>query len=255
MALTDKLSAIAAAIRSKTGRTAPMTLSQMPSEILSIPTGSSDTPTRFGGLNATLVAQHHETFTVSDTTFVPGTTSSTSATTLKVSVANYYTSPSIAIGDKDIIVVQHIDVVPTHQASATKKALYQKGSFVGVSWISKRRTTSSSTKNTRQVVNTTSSSNLRYYNASGTDSVSNTTYGFYATPQTASVASTTAASTTVRINSPTLSCRASTTYESSANMLLVTDFAYEWYVDIYLADAQSSVASAILDQAYGFMFS
>ena len=40
MALTNKLSAIGDAIRSKTGKTGKLSLSQMPNEILSIQTGS-----------------------------------------------------------------------------------------------------------------------------------------------------------------------------------------------------------------------
>lgn len=42
MALTDKLKAIADAIRAKTGNTAPLTLDQMPAEIDGIQTGGGD---------------------------------------------------------------------------------------------------------------------------------------------------------------------------------------------------------------------
>ena len=51
MALTDKLTAIADAIRSKTGTTEPMTLDEMVTEILNITTGSvpSDTITLSDG--------------------------------------------------------------------------------------------------------------------------------------------------------------------------------------------------------------
>lgn len=51
MALTDKLTAIANAIRSKTGKTEPMTLDEMVTEILNITTGSvpSDTITLSDG--------------------------------------------------------------------------------------------------------------------------------------------------------------------------------------------------------------
>ena len=51
MALTDKLTAIADAIRSKTGSTEPMTLDEMATEILNITTGSvpSDTITLSDG--------------------------------------------------------------------------------------------------------------------------------------------------------------------------------------------------------------
>ena len=44
MALTDKLTAIANAIRSKTGKTETMTLDQMPTEIEAI-SGGGDLPT------------------------------------------------------------------------------------------------------------------------------------------------------------------------------------------------------------------
>lgn len=50
MALTDKLSSIADAIRDKTGKTELLTLDQMPTEIAGIETGGggSDLPTAEG---------------------------------------------------------------------------------------------------------------------------------------------------------------------------------------------------------------
>jgi len=244
MALTDKLSNIAAAIRRKTGKSAELTLDEMVTEIDNIQTGSSDVPFSFGGLNAVKVGEYDETFTLADTSFVIGTSASTSATSIKATVAGRYTSPSIAIGDKDIVVVQTIKVKPTHSSSATNKAQQLAGAYCYVTHISKRKTTDTSDKTTRQA---SSMSNIiiKYYNTSGVLTRANASYGFYSTPQAATFGSSSAASTTIKVGSPILYYRVSSSYESSANIKLVTACTWEWHVDAYLVDAFSSAAAAI----------
>lgn len=214
--------------------------------------GSSDIPFIWGGLNAEKVAEYHETFTLADTSFEIGTSASTSATSIKATVSNRFTSPTIAIGDKDIVVVQNVTCQPTHSSSATSKALFLKGSYTHIAYISKRKTTDTSAKTTRQVGNI-SLNQIKYYNTSGTVTRAVASYGFYGTPQAPTVASTTAASTTVRCSSPILYYRASSSYESTANIKLVTDCVWEWQADVYLVEPQSTIIAAINDKNDAFL--
>lgn len=53
MALTDKLTAVADAIRVKTGKNNKLTLDEMPTEIISINSGSSEIPKEYGRITYT----------------------------------------------------------------------------------------------------------------------------------------------------------------------------------------------------------
>ena len=245
----SSLTAIANAIRAKSGKSAKLSPAQMATEIAAIETGGGGAAFEFGGMNATKVATYDETFTLADTSFVVGESASTSSTSIKAAVSNRFTSPSIAIGDKDVIVVQTVDVVPAHGASAVNKAKQERYSVCHVTNISKRRTVGNAAKNTRQAL-AMNTYVLFYRNSTGSITTATAQYGFYATPATASAASTTAASTTVRVNSPTLGYRVSSTYESAANIKLVTDCEFRWHVDVYLVDPGSSVAHNVLATAY-----
>lgn len=254
MALTSKLQAIGAAIREKTGKADLLTLDEMPGEILAIQTGSTDVPFEFGGLNAEKVASYSQTFTIADTSFNANSATSTSATSIRATESNKFTTPTLAIGDKDVVVVQRVDVTPTHSASATSKAREIRYSYTHLAQISKRRTPASEAKNTRQVVSE-SVSNIRYYNTSGVETVATAAYGLYATPQAPSVASSTAANTTVRVSTPVLYYRVSSTYESAANMKAVTECEWEWTVDVYLVDKASTTAAVLLDDIFERLYS
>ena len=249
--LSTKIQAIADAIRSKTGKTDKMTLEQMPTEIQSITTGSSDIPFPFGGMNAEKVAEYDEVWTLADTSFVIGSSSSTTATTIKASISNRYTnttgSPTIAYGDKDIIVVQTCKVIPTHGSGATNKARQIAYGSQFVHWFSKRKTTDTSAKTTRQTYTMSSYVN-KYFNTSGVVTRAIANYGFYMTPQTPTVANTTSASTYMRCGSPILYYRVSTSYETADNIKKVTDCQFLWHIDIYTADAFSTPVSRVNDE-------
>ena len=246
----DQLRAIADAIREKTGSTAPIRVSNMPQEIRSIETGSSDVPFPFGGFNATKFAEYDESWTLDDTSFVKGSSSSTSATSILASTSNKYTnttgSPTIAFGDKDIVVVQTCKVTPTHGSGATKKAQQIGYVSIYVSYFSKRKTTDTSAKTTRQV-NTLTAYMVKYYNTSGVVTRALANYGFYMTPSTPTVANATSASTYLRCGSPVLYYRASTTYETTANIKTVTDCAFNWHIDAYTVDEFSSPEAIVND--------
>lgn len=258
MELISKLQAIGNAIRSKTGKSDLLTLEQMPLEIASITGGgsaSTDVPFIPNGLNAELVATYNETFTLADTSFVVGSTPSTSATSIKATVSNRFTSPSITIGDKDIIVVQKVLVTPQYNGEETNTVRELSYAYMYISCVSKgRRSSTDKTLYIRRIVNSQSGF-IRYLNSSGVDSINiGTAYGLYCTPSAATVASATANATTVRCSSPSLQCRASTTYSSQANMSKIVDCTWDWNVEVYLCDAQSSMASYVQDEMFKLMF-
>lgn len=243
MALTNKLTNIANAIRTKTGTSGTMTLDQMATAITNIPTGSTDVPFAYGGMNAELIDIYSTQFTLADTSFVIGTSASTSSTSIKASVSNMYTtptSPTVAYGDKDIVVVQSCLTKPTHGSTATNKAMQLATGYQYVSYFSKRKTTDTSGTTYRQSYNLVGYM-MKYYNTSGAITrTATTSYGFYQTPTAPTVASTSAASTYVRCSSPTLYYRANSSYESTTNIKLVTDCTFDWKVEVYTVDAFSS---------------
>lgn len=257
MALTDKLNAIGNAIRSKTGKSGKLTLADMPTEILNIPTGSSDVPFKWGGMNAVKLAEYETSWTLADTSFVIGSSTSTTATTILASQTNYTTagtktfasltgSPTYAYGDKDIVVVQWTQCTPTHNGADHKAELVSQ-CYMMVSHFSKRKTTDTSAKTTRQVASM-SQGFSKYYNPSGAITRANVTYGFYATPQAPNIASTTAASTYVRVPTPVLSYRASTSYEKADNIKKVTACDFKWRLELYVVDKDSTIARNINDE-------
>lgn len=254
MALTDKLKAIGNAIRSKTGKSDALTLEQMPTEIASIQTGSSDIPFIKTGLNAQLVATYDEAFTLADTSFIIGSSPSTSATSIKATVSNRFTSASIAIGDKDVIVVQKCIVKPKVSSDATGKVQQISYVYMHTTFISKGRRSATDTSLYARRTHNATGVYIRYYNSSGVDTIASASYGMYCTPSAATVASTTAASTTVRCSSPVLYSRASTTYFSQANMSKIVDCTWDWHIDVYLCDEQSSMSSWFQEQAFDLMF-
>lgn len=215
--------------------------------------GSGGTPFEWGGMNATLVSEYNEDYTLEDTSFDKDVTYGSTATTLLASVSNKYTnttgSPTYAYGDKDIVVVQTINCEIEHEEGASNAGKMLKNSYVMVSWFSKRKTSDTSAKTTRQVYSTnTGYVAMKYYNASGVLSrVCGTAYGFYGTPQVPSVASATTNSTYVRASSPSFACRTHSTYESAANMKLVKDVTWHWNVKVYAVDSGSSITNAVND--------
>lgn len=200
----------------------------------------------YTGSNPELVAEYNETWTLADTSFVIGSSASTSATSIKAAVSNRFTSPTIAFGDKDIIFIQRCVATPIHSSEATGKVQQNKYVYQYVTYYSKRKTSPTSAKTTRQAYNLTSYLN-DYLNTSGVRTRSVANYGFYMTPSAPSVASATAASTTARCSSPVLYYRVSTTYESADNIKLVTDCTFDWNVKVYTLDAFSTLGRIVND--------
>lgn len=251
MALIDRLKAIGDAIRSKTGKSAKLTLAQMPEEILSIQTGSSDVPFKYGGLNAIKLAEYQTSWTLGDTSFVKNSSASTTATSILASKTDYTTagtktfasltgSPTYAYGDKDIVVVQKCYTTPVHTGSNKKGEVISLACEM-VTHFTKRKTTDTSA-NTTRVASSMTTSIVKYYNTSGAITRANASYGFYATPSTPNVASTTSASTYVRVPTPVLYYRANASYETTANIKLVTECTWRWKVELYVVDKDSTIA-------------
>lgn len=256
MALISKLNAIANAIRTKTGKSAKLSLDQMVQEILAIQTGSSDVPFKYGGMNAVKLGEYSNTFTLDETTFVKNSSASTTATSIKASATDYTTSgtktyasltgsPTYAYGDKDVVVVQKIEAIPTHSGS-DKKAEVIKTAYVMISHFTKRKTTDASA-NTTRMVSSMSTIMCKYYNTSGTVTRANASYGFYGTPSAPNFASTTANSSYVRVPTPTLYYRVNNSYEKADNIKKVTDVVWKWKVELYAVDKDSTIARPIND--------
>lgn len=257
MAIIDRLKAIGDAIRTKTGKSAKLTLAQMPDEILSIQTGSSDVPFKYGGLNAVKLAEYSNTFTLAETSFVKNSSASTTATSILASKTDYTTSgtktfasltgsPTYAYGDKDIVVVQWVEVIPTHNGGDNKAQMIKHSSMM-ITHISKRKTTDTSAKTTR-VARNMSTNMIKYYNTSSAITRADASYGFYGTPATPNVASTTSASTYVRVPTPTLYYRVSTSYEKADNIKKVTDVLWKWKLQVYVVDKDSTLACPINEE-------
>ena len=209
----------------------------------------------FSGLNPNLVDEFEQTYYLSDTSFINGSTAPSGATTLKSAVSNAYTSISYPFYDDDIIVVQTVNINVEHARDAATTAKQNKSAYSFLTYIAKRNTSDDGRTTTRATMSTATTNNIiKYYNASGVLSrSSNISYGFYCTPQAATVASATANTTTVRASSPALMCRTSTTYESSANMKKVMDVSWTWNVKVYTVDAFSSLLSELFNTMDEFL--
>lgn len=218
--------------------------------------GELNVPFAYGGLNAVKIAEYDEHWSLDDTSFVKGSSSSTSATSIKATVSNRFTntngSPNYAYNDDDIVVIQTCTVKPTYdgtEANTLKQLAYV---IQHVSYFSKRKTTDTSAKTTRQVVSFSSYIN-KYYNPSGVLTRALANYGFYMTPQAPTVANTTAATTYVRCGSPVLYYRVSTSYMSADNIKKVTECDFDWHIDVYTVDLSSTPMGKICDAIDGIV--
>lgn len=250
--LIAKLTAIADAIRERTGKKDRLPLDDMPDAIRSI-SGGGGTPLPWGGMNGELISEYSRDFTLADTLWVKGTTGTTSNTVVTLRAAESYAynnttgSPTVAYGDKDIVVVQTVNVDAEYDGKQENANLFGGASIVHVTWLTKRKTSDTSAKTTRQAYPTTTNTMVKYRNSSGAWTRVSQQYGFYAAPSSASVASSTAASTYVRINSPTLSCRSYASYQTPANMRCVDAVTWRWNVKVYTVDQNSTPALAMTD--------
>lgn len=243
----DSIRAIAEAIRQK-GVSGQMTVGDMAGKVLEIPTGSADVPFRLGGLNAAKVAEYTEAWTLADTSFVIGSSSSTSATSIRAAVSNRFTSPTLALGDKDIVILQTCITRPQYSASATDKARELGHVACYYSVISKKPTADGGAKTQRMVYNITTAYQLKYYNSTGILGRSSSNYGLYMTAAAPTFASATAASTTVRCSSPTLYYRCSNSYHSAANNNAVTACNFDWKVEVFTVDPFTTPTAEMIDR-------
>lgn len=211
-------------------------------------TGSPDVPFRLGGLNAEKVAEYTESWTLADTSFVIGESSSTSATSIMSAISNRFTSPTIAFGDKDIVILQTVSTRPQYSSAATNKARQIGHAACYYSVISKKPTKDGAAKTQRMVYNITTAYQLKYYNSSGAITRASNNYGLYMTAAAPTFASTTAASTTVRCNSPTLSYRCSNSYHSAANNNAVTACDFDWKVEVFTVDPFTTPTAEMIDR-------
>lgn len=242
--LKASLVGIRAALQDKGVDASTHGFSDIASDIADIPAGGAYP---YSGTNVTQVDSYSYTWTLADTSFDPATATSTTATSIKASVSNFYTnttgSPTIAYGDKDIIIVQTGQVIPQYSSGAVDKVKEIGFAREYVTYFLKK-TSDTSAETTRQAANIDRYI-LSYYNSSGTRARYAGYYGLYLAFTAPTVASATAASTYVRCTSPSLSYRVSTTYSSAANLQAVTDCQFIWTVKVYTADPGSTVGKRI----------
>lgn len=233
---------IANAIREKNGSSDTYKVSEMPDAIKNISGGGGDNAFEFGGLNAQLVASYDEEWGLRDTSFVIGSSASTSATSIKTTQSNRFTSASIDVGDKDIVIIQSCSARPTH-SSTTDTGVQTSYGYVYTSYWSKKRTAPGAALTSREVHN--SQKYAIEYVSGGKTTRSGSNYGFYMTPTAPTLSSVTAQKTPIRCSSPTLYYRASSGIESVENIKNVTACSFKWHVRVYLVDPQSSPGGAI----------
>lgn len=234
---------IANAIREKNGSSDTYKVSEMPDAIKNISGGGGDNAFEFGGLNAQLVANYDEEWGLGDTSFVIGSSASTSSTNIKSPVGNRFTSSNIDVGNKDIVIIQSCSTKPVHSSGASDTAQQTGYGYVYLSYWSKKRLTPDAELTTREICNIQKYT-LEYL-LSGVPTRSGSNYGFYMTPTAPTLSSVTAQKTTIRCSSPTLFYRVASNMESADNIKKVTACSFKWHVKVYLVDPQSSPGGAV----------
>lgn len=195
-----------------------------------------------GGSNPELLYEYNESWGLGDTSFVIGESASTAATSIKATVSNRFTTPTITYGDYDYVVIQKCKCTPTYNGSEVDKAKQLGYGIIYVSHIAKRKTNDTSALTTRVILNLSTYLNS-YYNTSGTLSRAVANYGFYMTPQAPTQSSATAATGTFRVSSPILYYRVSTSYLTADNIKAVTSCSFDWNLKIYRTDFQSGLCA------------
>lgn len=240
----ENIRAIAEAIRQK-GVSGQMTVGDMAGKVLQIPTGSGGVPFRLGGMNAEKVDEYTESWTLADTSFVIGSTPSSS--TIKSGISNRFYGKYINFGDKDIVIIVTGSIHPQYSSAATNKArsLSYAGCYYTV--ISKRPTVDGGAK-TERMTYRFNQSFIKYYNSSGSIARAASSSGFYMTLAAPTISSTTGSYATVKCSSPTLSCSCSTSYLSTDNCKAVTACDFNWSVEVYAVDPFTTPAAEMLDR-------
>ena len=179
-------------------------------------------------------------------------TPTTTATTL--SSAETYTSISINLADYDYLVHTQMYEALYYGSGSTAKARLTKACFdhwgIVTRYASNRTNLISATRNGNSATSVFSQALMDYYNTSGTQTVTMSWgYGLYPTATAPSLASSTAASTTLYVRQPQLNARCSTSYLTTANAGKVDSSAsyYQLYYQVWRVDAGSSILRAVQD--------
>lgn len=251
MSLTSRLQALLTYANNKTGKNDPNLGEAVRSLVDGYGSGGGDS--KLSGTNLTLIDRYEEEWDLSSTSFVIGETAPTSDTRIMESVANKYTK-DYNYGENDVIVVQKVYTTPIHAPTAIKKGLHVKTLQETIGFFSGARKTPNDPNSFTRRALYVSAPTIFYYNSSGNlSSGTSTSYGFYTTPVNPSFISATNSSTTLKINSPICGVRASNTYETAANMKLVTECNFKWTVEMYIADKHSNLMSKYIEDANDFL--
>ena len=181
----------------------------------------------------------------------PWNTWTPSTTATKLSDAADYTSVSVNFTDYDYLVHTQMYEVLYYNSGSTAKARLTKACFehwsVATRYATNRTNLSSGTRNGNSAVSVLTQTVMDYYNTSGSQTITYSWgYGLYPTATAPTLASSTAASTTLTIKVPQLNARCSTSYLTTANAGYVnknTSY-YELYYEVWRVDAGTSILRA-----------
>lgn len=193
---------------------------------------------KWGGTNPRLLSTFEHTYRLADTSFEIGSSASTAAAVIRAAETNAFNPGSFIFDGNDIIIVQTITATPTHSSSANKKAQQIKFASKKVNYVTMDKAVNGTLSFNLQNLTTTVYFN-QYYNSSSAVTRVKNQYGFYSTPNAENL-SYGNKNINITINSPVLYYRVNSSYESSANIKLVTECEYNWKVEIYSVDYTTS---------------
>lgn len=207
--------------------------------------GGGGVPFYAGGMNATLLETHSESIKLSTTSY-SSMTMSTTQQTIKASVTGAFASSYHSQTGCDLVIVQKAYVKHVYTAGATNVYLVLDSLRETFYWYNRYeyKTGSYSSRNC-----TTTNYYINYYDKNGVLNRVQNSYGVYASVNSLST-SASGANIKFTIASPTWYARASTSYETVANLSsLDTDKTIlEWVVQIYKVDERSTPLGGFLDE-------
>lgn len=207
--------------------------------------GGGGVPFFAGGMNATLLETHSESIKLSATNYSTMTMSTTQQT-IKASVTGAFASSYHSQTGCDLVIVQKAYVKHVYGSGATNIYLVLDSLRETFYWYNRYlyKSGSYSSRNC-----TTTNYYINYYDKNGILNKVQNSYGVYASVNSLST-SASGSNLKFTIASPTWYARASTSYETVANLSsLDTDATIlEWLVQIYKVDERSTPLGGFLDE-------
>lgn len=207
---------------------------------------------KYSGTNPRLIAEHHEEYTLADTSFVIGQTAPTASTTIRASEAQKVSIP-VDLSTMDVVLVETLTVTPTYSDYATDIGRQTKYVTRRASLISNvDLSTTDNTGSNSSAVSFTITLNTFYSAKNKYTKAVQAGYGMNGSlPTGPSLSSSARPDTIVRLGSPNLLCRADSNQLTESNMRCITECTWAWDVEAYRVDKDTSLfgitRSEILD--------